>query len=147
MQNAQTIEKLLSDELSATVAYQKALDELKFPGGKFLTDSLVPLLGEHKDAVSLLEEQIVKLGGKPSKSASTWGSWPKMILENISLIGKRPAVEVLLAGEKTAEADYIAAVQDTSLPAQIRSLIETTLLPTQQAHVRSLDRVMEVLTD
>ena len=147
MQNAQTIEKLLSDELSATETYQKALDELKFPGGRFLTESLAPLLGEHKAAVSMLEEQIVKLGGKPSKSAGTWGSWPKMILENISLIGKRPAVEVLLKGEKTAEADYLAAVNDSSLPAQIRTLIETTMLPTQQSHVRSLDRVMEVLTD
>ena len=147
MQNAPTIEKLLSDEISATETYQKCLEELDFPGGKFLTESLTPMLGEHKAAVSMLEEQIVKLGGKPSKTANTWGSWPKLVLENISLIGKRSAVTVILEGEKTAEADYLAAVRDTSLPAQIRTLIETTLLPTQQAHVRSLDRVMEVLTD
>ena len=105
------------------------------------------MLGNHEAAVSLLEEQIVKLGGKPSKSPNTWGSWPKLILENISLVGKRSAVKVLLEGEKTAEADYLAAIQDSALPSTIRTLIETNLLPTQQSHVRSLDRVMETITD
>jgi len=147
MQNANTIEKLLKDELTATETYQKALEELKFPGGKFLSNSLVPMFGDHKAAVSMLQEQIVKLGGTPHKNSGTWGSWPKMILENATLSGKRSAVEVLLEGEKTAEADYIAALKDATLPATIRSLIETDLLPTQQSHVRSLDRVLEVATD
>jgi len=39
MQNANTIEKLLKDELSATITYQKVLEELKFPGGKFLSNT------------------------------------------------------------------------------------------------------------
>jgi Domain of unknown function (DUF2383) len=147
MQNANSITKLLKDELSATETYQKALDELKFPGGKFLSNSLMPMFGDHKAAVSLLQEQIVKLGGKPLQNPGTWGIWPKMILENATLSGKRSAVEVLLEGEKIAEADYVAALQDSTLPATIRSLIESNLLPTQQSHVRSLDRVLEVATD
>jgi hypothetical protein len=68
-------------------------------------------------------------------------------LENATLSGKRSAIKVLLEGEKTAEADYVAALQDATLPATIRSLIEKNLLPTQQSHVRSLDRVLEVATD
>ena len=36
MQNTQTIEKLLNDELSATATYQKVLEELQFPGEKVL---------------------------------------------------------------------------------------------------------------
>ncbi len=147
MQNTNTIEKLLKDELSATETYQKALDELKFPGGQFMSNSLMPMFGDHKDAVSLLQEQIVKLGGMPHKHSGGWGSWPKLILEGSSLIGKRSAVKVLLEGEKTAEADYSAALKDSGLSADIRSLIETKLLPTQQSHIRSLDRVLETITD
>ena len=147
MQNTTTIENLLKGELSATESYQKALKELEFPGGKFLSDSLTPMYGEHKTTVSVLQEQIVKLGGVPPKSSGAWGSWPKLVLENASLIGKRSAVKVLLDGEKTTEAGYSAALQDSTLSADIRKLIETDLLPTQQSHVRSLDRVFETITD
>jgi Domain of unknown function (DUF2383) len=145
MHNVNTIEKLLKDELSATETYQKALEELKFPGGQFMTNSLMPMFGDHKAAVSMLQEQIVKLGGTPHKSSGAWGSWPKLILEDASLLGKRSAVKVLLEGEKTAEADYAEALKDTGLSAEIRSLIETNLLPTQQSHIRSLDRVLEAI--
>lgn len=147
MQNTNTIEKLLEDELSATETYQKALDELKFPGGKFMSNSLMPMFGDHKDAVSMLQELIVKLGGKPHKHSGGWGNWPKLILEGSSLLGKRSALKVILEGEKTAEADYAAAVKDGDLSADIRSLIEKKLLPIQQSHIRSLDRVLEAITD
>jgi Domain of unknown function (DUF2383) len=147
MQNANTIEKLLKDELSATESYQKALEELDFPGGKFLSNSLTPMFGNHQAAVSLLQEQIVKLGGTPNKSAGGWGSWPKMVYGNANVSGKRSAVKVLLDGEISAEADYSAALKDSTLPSSIRTLIETNLLPTQQSHVRSLDRVLEAIPD
>lgn len=143
MHNVNTIEKLLKDELSATETYQKALEELKFPGGQFMSNSLMPMFGDHKAAVSILQEQIVKLGGTPHKNSGAWGSWPKLILEGASLLGKRSAVKVLLEGEKTAEADYAAALKDPALSADIHTLIETKLLPTQQSHIRSLDRVLE----
>lgn len=145
MQNVNTIEKLLKGELSATETYQKALDELNFPGGKFMTNSLMPMFVDHKAAVSMLQEQVVKLGGTPQKSAGLWGSWPKLIFEGANLSGKHSAVEVLLEGEKVSEENYAAALKDPALSADIRKLIETKLLPTQQSHVRSLDRVLEAI--
>jgi hypothetical protein len=145
MQNTTTIEKLLKDELSATETYQKALEELDFPGGQFMKNSITPMLGDHKAAVSMLQEQIVKLGGSPHKSSGTWGSWPKLVLENADLLGKRSALKVLLEGEKTGEAYYSAALKDSTLPADVRSLIENKLLPNQQLHIRSLDRVLDAI--
>lgn len=143
MQNVNTIEKLLKDELSATETYQRALEELSFPGGRFMTNSIMPMFGDHKAAVSMLQEQIVKLGGTPHKNSGAWGSWPKLILEDASLLGKRSALMVLLEGEKAGEADYAEALKDLTLSAEIRSLIETELLPNQQIHIRSLDRVLD----
>jgi Domain of unknown function (DUF2383) len=145
MQNVDTIEKLLKDELSATETYQKALDELNFPGGKFMTNSIMPMFGDHKAAVSLLQELMLKLGGKPPKTSDTWGSWPKLILENADLLGKHKALTVLLDGEKSWAADYIEALKDSTLSTEIRSLIETKLLPNQELHIRSLDRVLEAI--
>ncbi len=145
MQNVTTIEKLLNDELSATETYQKALEELNFPGGQFTSNSLKPMFGDHKEAVSMLQDQIVKLGGTPHKSACSWGTWPRIIFEDASLFGKRSAIKVLLAGEKAGEAGYVEALKNSTLSSDIRTLIEMKLLPTQQSHIRSLDRVLEAI--
>lgn len=147
MQNTHTIEKLLKDELAATETYQKALDELNFPGGQYMTNSIKPMLGDHKEAVSLLEEHIVKLGGTPPKTAGTWGKWPALVLENSELSGKKTALKVLIEGEKTGESYYTESLKDSTLPADFRALVQSKLLPNQQIHIRSLDRVLETIDD
>ncbi len=143
MQDIKTIEKLLKDELSATETYQQALEKFRVAGGQFMTNSLTPILGAHKAAVSSLEAQITKLGGTPQKGTGAWGSWAKLILEGASLFGKQSTIKVLLEGEKNGEGDYEEALKDTTLSSETRTLIETKLLPAQQAHIRSLDRLME----
>lgn len=143
MHNVKTIEKLLKDELSATETYQQALESFRIPGGQFMANSLTPILGAHKAAVSSLEAQITKLGGTPHKGTGAWGSWAKLILEGASLLGKQSAIKILLEGEKSGEGDYEEALKDTTLSSEVRTLIETKLLPAQQSHIRSLDRLLE----
>jgi Domain of unknown function (DUF2383) len=143
MHNIKAIEKLLKDELSATETYQQALESFRVPGGQFVANSLTPIFGAHKAAVTSLEAQITKLGGTPQKGTGVWGSWAKLILEGASLLGKQTAIKVLLEGEKSGEGDYEAALKDTKLSPEIRTLIETKLLPAQQSHVRSLDRLLD----
>jgi hypothetical protein len=148
MQNTNTIEKLLKDELSATETYQRALDELNFPGGQYMTNSIRPMLGDHKEAVSMLEEHILKLGGTPPKiAAGTWGKWPALVLEHSELSGKKTALKVLIESEKTGESYYIESLKDSTLPADFRTLVQSKLLPNQQIHIRSLDRVLETIDD
>jgi Domain of unknown function (DUF2383) len=143
MHNVKTIEKLLKDELSAMETYQQALDKFKVAGGQFMTNSLTPIFGAHKVAVSSLEAQMTKQGGTPQKGTGAWGSWAKLILEGASLLGKQSTVKILLEGEKSGEGDYQEALKDTTLSAELRTLIETKLLPAQQAHIRSLDRLLD----
>jgi Domain of unknown function (DUF2383) len=143
MQNVKTIEKLLKDELSATETYQQALDKIRVTGGQFMTNSLTPILDAHKSAVSGLEAQITKLGGLPQKDTGVWGGWAKLVMEGASLLGKQSTIKVLLEGEKNGEGDYQEALKDTTLSSEVRTLIETKLLPAQQAHIRSLDRLMD----
>jgi hypothetical protein len=145
MQNVTTVEKLLKDELSATVTYQKALEELGFPGGKFMANSIKPMLADHEAAVSMLQEQMAKLGGTPPKTSGSWGSWPELVLENAELLGKRSALKVLIDGEIKGETYYAEVLKDPTLSPDFRTLIETKLLPNQQLHIRSLDRVLEAI--
>lgn len=145
MHNIKTIEKLLKDELSATETYQQALEKFRIPGGQFVSNSLMPIFGNHKAAASSLEAQIVKLGGTPHKSTGAWGQQLGEINPGRRkfLLGKQSAIKVLLEGEKSGEADYEKVLQDSALSSEVRSLIETTLLPAQQSHVRSLDRLLD----
>jgi len=143
MQYVKTIEKLLKEELSAMETYQQALDKFKVTGGQFMTNSLTPIMGAHRVAVSSLEALITKLGGTPQKGTGVWGSWAKLVLEGASLLGKQSTVKVLLEGEKIGEGDYQEALKDVTLSSELRTLIETKLLPAQQAHIRSLDRLMD----
>ncbi|MGZ8215036.1 MAG: hypothetical protein ACXWTP_11105, partial [Methylosarcina sp.] len=60
-------------------------------------------------------------------------------------VGKKSAVQELLEGEKNIEVDYLQALENPSLDLEVRKLIEDKLLPTQQSHIRSLDRMVTVL--
>lgn len=143
MHNLKTIEKLLKDELSAMETYQQALEKFRITGGQFMTNSLTPIFGAHKVAVSSLEALITKLGGTPQIDTGVWGSWAKLILEGASLLGKQSAIKVLLEGEKNGVGDYEQALKDNTLSSEVRTLIETKLLPVQQSHIRSLDRLLD----
>ena len=143
MHNVKKIDQLLKDELSAMETYQQALEKFQVSGGQFMANSLMPIYGDHKAAVSSLEEQMVKAGGTPFKSTGAWGSWAKILVEGASLLGKQSAIKVLLEGEKSGESGYESALKDSELPSELRSLIETKLLPAQQSHIRSLDRILE----
>jgi len=57
------------------------------------------------------------------------------------MLGKDDVLKALQEGEKSGAEDYKDALQDTKLSSDVRSLIETKLLPVQQAHIRTLDRL------
>jgi hypothetical protein len=142
--NTNTIDKLLKDELSAVETYECLLETFKLPGGHFVTDSLMPMFKDHQDAVSSLKTQ-VKQGNGSLKSLGIWGNIGTITLTHPEFVGKKAAITELLEGEKNTEMDYVQVLENSNLSAEIRALIEDKLLPYQQSHVRSLDRMITVL--
>lgn len=143
MQNIKRIDKLLRDELSATQTYQQALDKLQEDASLGEVEYLQPIYQDHKEAVSSLQEQIRQLGGTPSEDSGAWGTWAEIIQGGADLLGRTTALKALQEGERSGIEDYEEALQDANLPSEVRSLIETKLLPAQQSHVRTLDRLLE----
>jgi hypothetical protein len=140
MNNFETINKLLKDELSATETYQLALDkETSLCESK----QLQPIHAAHKDAASSLQALILRLGGDPCEDSGAWGAWAKIVQGSAILLGKTAALKVLQEGEKIGTEDYEKALQDTELCSDARVLIETKLLPAQHAHSRTLDMLLE----
>ncbi len=142
MHNIETLNKFLKDELSATETYQQALDKLQEDAGLGESQDLMPIYEDHKEAVSSLQALIIRLGGTPCEDSGAWGTWAKIVQGGANLLGKEAALKSLQEGEKSGAEAYEEALQDTELSLDIISLIETTLLPAQQAHILSLDRLL-----
>jgi bacterioferritin (cytochrome b1) len=143
----ETLNKFLKDELSATETYQQALAKLRDDAGLGESESLMPIYENHKEAVASLQALISRLGGTPCEDSGAWGTWAKIVQGSANLLGKEAALTALQGGEKSGAADYEEALQDTELSSDVRYLIETKLLPAQQAHIHTLDRLLGAETD
>jgi hypothetical protein len=143
MHNIETIDKLLKDELAATQTYQQVLDKFREDVSLGGANYLMPIYEDHKEAVSTLKEQVTQMGEIPSEDSGIWGTWAEIIQGGANLLGQKAALKALQEGEKSGADDYQEALQDPELSSDIRSLIETKLLPAQQSHIRTLDRLFE----
>jgi bacterioferritin (cytochrome b1) len=146
MHHIETLNKLLKNELSAMETYQQALDKLQENVGLAEGGYLMPIYEDHKEAASSLEAQIRQLGGTPSEDSGAWGTWAEIVQGGANMLGKEAALKVLQEGEKNGAGDYEEALQDAELPSDARSLIETKLLPAQQSHGLTLDRLLDAAT-
>ncbi|WP_340124552.1 DUF2383 domain-containing protein [Methylobacter svalbardensis] len=104
---------------------------------------LQPIYAAHKNAVSSFQALIHRLGGIPCEDSGAWGTWAKIVLEGANILGKKVALKTLLEGEKSGAKDYEKVLQDAELSSDVRALIETKLLPEQQSHIRTLDRLLD----
>jgi uncharacterized protein (TIGR02284 family) len=143
MHNIDTIDKLLRDELAAKETYQQVLDKFREEASLSGADFLKPIYEDHKEAVSSLQEQAVQMGGTPTEDSGIWGTWSEIVQGGANMFGQKAALKALQEGEKTGADDYEEALQDPDLPSEVRSLIETKLLPAQQSHIRTLDRLYD----
>lgn len=147
MHNIEILNKLLKDELSATETYQQALDKLKEDAGVGESEDLQPIYEAHKDAVSSLQALINRLGGTPCEDSGAWGTWAKIVQGGANMLGKKAVLKALQAGEKSGAEEYEEALEDTELSSDVRSLIETKLLSAQQAHIRTLDQLLDTASE
>ena len=143
MHNIETLNKFLKDELSATETYQQTLDILREDAGLGDSVALMPIYESHKEAVSSLQALISRLGGSPAEDSGAWGTWAKIVLGGADLLGKETVLKALQGGEKSGAEDYEEALKDSKLSADVRALIEKKLLPAQQAHIRTLARLLD----
>ena len=147
MHDVEILNKFLKDELSATETYQQALDMLRENAELGDAIDLMPIYENHNDAVSSLQALINRLGGTPCEGSGAWGTWAKIVMEGAGLLGKEAVFNALQEGEKKGTEDYEEVLKITELSSDIRSLIETKLLPAQQRHIHTLDRHLGAETD
>jgi hypothetical protein len=146
MHNIELLNKFLKDELSATETYQQALDKLKEDVDLGKSNSLTPIYFEHKAAVSSLQALINRLGGTPAEDSGVWGIWAQTVLGGAKLLGNKATLKALQEGERNGAYDYEKALLVTELSGDIRACLETKLLVSKQANIRTLDRLLDTAT-
>ncbi len=145
MNDIEIIDKLLKDELSATETYQQAMDKFREDVGMSEAEYLMPIYENHKEAVSTLQAQIRQPGGTPSDGSGAWGTWTEVVQGGANMMGKEMALKTLQEGEKSGAEDYEEALEESDLSGEVRSLIESKLLPAQQSHIVTLDRLINTM--
>ncbi|MGH8602366.1 MAG: DUF2383 domain-containing protein [Gammaproteobacteria bacterium] len=145
---ADSLNQLLENELSSVETYQQALDKFR-PEGDHETlgtyRQLKAIHQDHQDAVSKLKTQVQQAGGTPTEDSGAWGAWAKIIMGSAKLLGDKTALGALKQGEESGVNDYQEALGEETVPSEAKSLIQTTLLPRQQAHVAELDGLIQAV--
>jgi len=78
--------------------------------------------------------------------SGAWGTWAKLEMGSAKLLGEETALETLKEGEESGVEDYQECLREGDLSPEAKSLVQSTLLPRQQAHVQELDRLIQNLS-
>jgi hypothetical protein len=127
-QNA-TVDQLnsfLRGEISAVETYRQAVDALKQSA---IAPRIIQCMRSHEERVQLLESQVRKYGGTPTKGSGPWGAFAKLVEKGASMLGDKAAISALEEGEDHGLRDY----KDLSkLDEESRVLVQQKILPAQQ---------------
>src|SRR4051812_3723153 len=119
------LNSLLRGELAATETYQQALAKV---GDEQGAEQLRQIHHEHRSAANTLRQEVHKHGGQPDQDSGSWGAFAKALEGTAKLFGNAAALKALKEGEERGLKDYESALKDASLPSDVTSLIQNTLL-------------------
>lgn len=140
---ATKLDSLLRSELSAVETYEQALEKVREYTMPEEEQQIAAICQEHRDAAGRLSERISQLGRKPPSGSGMWGSWSKLMMGGAKMMGEEATIRALREGEESGVEDYEKALEKGDIPQDVRSLIESTLLPRQRQHIQILDRLMK----
>jgi uncharacterized protein (TIGR02284 family) len=133
--NVDELNKLLRGELSAVETYQMALDKLD--RNSSVRMELESCMQSHQNRVMMLRDQILGLGGQPSKGSGPWGAFAKVVEGAAKIFGDKATVSALEEGEDHGLADYKRELDDDDIDAQAKMIVSNQLYPAQQqTHAR-----------
>jgi rubrerythrin len=139
-----TLNSLLRGEIAATETYRMAIDRFEDkPEHTQVLEALRRLHINHAEAVRLLKERLVELGGKPVEGSGLWGAWARFAQGSGNLLGSQTSLVVLRESEENGLDSYEDAA--ASLDAESRDQIATQLLPRHQQHLATLKKLIDRL--
>ncbi len=137
-----TCNSLLRGELSAVETYGKAIE--KHPATP-VTAELTRIQSEHRQSANTLAANVREMGGTPETDSGAWGVFAKTVQGAANLFGAESAIEALQRGEEHGREDYREALESSDVMDSCKNLIRTELLPRVDDHIKTLERLEEVV--
>jgi hypothetical protein len=122
------LNSFLRGEISAVETYRMALEKLD--RGSPARSELEACMRSHEERVTLLQNQILRLGGTPATSSGPWGVLAKIIEGGARVLGDKVAIAALEEGEDHGLQDYRDDVD--KLDPELKTLVRSRLLPQQE---------------
>lgn len=133
--------KLLRGERASVEAYEDALKDVERDGAAERILHLI--LERHRRALAVLEEAAEGTDEAGTNGSGPWGAFSRAVEKGASWMGDRMALKALKEGEDHGLKEYKTALaQENAVPARLRPLIESELLPHQAEHVAILDELI-----
>lgn len=137
---AEVCNSLLKGEISAAETYRQALEKFE---GENEANVLREMLSDHQESIGFLRENVRKMGGEPVESSGAWGSFAQAVEGTSKLFGDSSALSALKQGEEKGKKDYERALDNDAVDPNCKSVIRTTLIPRQEAHISTLERLRD----
>jgi uncharacterized protein (TIGR02284 family) len=139
--NIDQLNSFLRGEMSAVETYRLALEALKTPR---LSAQLAECKQSHEQRVSILAEQIRRLGGTPASTSGAWGTFAKLVEGGASALGEKRAVAALEEGEDHGNKDYRSDLG--KLDTAVRTVVEREILPLQMRSHATISQLKKELS-
>jgi bacterioferritin (cytochrome b1) len=132
------LNKFLRGELSAVETYEQAIERLR---SSTFAAELSECQRSHQERVELLRQQVLQLGGEPSKSSGVWGGFAKTVEGGAKVFGEKAAVAALEEGEDHGLRLYRNELD--SLDLGTRDVVDRILLPEQERTHRTMSTIKD----
>lgn len=130
--------KLLRGEISAIETYSQALEKFKS------TSALTPLqqiLEDHQRSAATLRIHISEMGAAPDTGSGPWGAFAKAVEGVATLLGKSPAIAILIQGEEHGISEYEEALNDPGVMDEMKIVFRDIHIPRLQKHIAVLEEL------
>lgn len=132
--------RLLRGEQAAVATYAKVIATHPDKVGAGQLDNI---LDDHRQAVLLLTENVLSMGGEPSHDSGVWGGFAGTVQSVADAMGDGTALRSLQTGEKTGQKDYESALEDEEVMPGCKEMVRSRLLPSTISHIQALEGMLK----
>jgi hypothetical protein len=134
------VDELIRGEISAVESFRAVLPKIKDNSER---TALEQMLQDHVRAVDKLKRFAESKFEEKAQTSGPWGAFTKAFAGGASFFGDKAALTALKVGEQHGINEYQEAVKDDSINAEIRTLIQSELLPNQQKHLQTINKYLQ----
>lgn len=133
------VDELIRGEISAVESFDTVINKIKDVSE---VNELSQIRQDHQRAVETLRQYAEwKISGE-TQSSGPWGTFTTAFAGGASLFGDKAAINALKIGEQHGLNEYREALADDGVRAEVKQLIRTELIPSQERHLAMIENYL-----